>query len=97
MVEVKWLMKFVVDEGVNRMVEEYVVFVFFDNEFIDEEKVIVVEFLEVEVEEGMSYFVNYVLVVFYINGEFVEKDMVKVKFLLVFLVLGKYVNLVELF
>ena len=96
MAEAKRLMKFAADEGVNRTAEEYAVLVFSDNESTDEEKATAVEFLEAEVEEGMSYLANYVLAVLYINGEFVEKDMVKAKSLLAFPASGKYANSVEL-
>ncbi|OES33388.1 sel1 repeat family protein [Alteromonas macleodii] len=96
MAEAKRLMKFAADEGVNRTAEEYAVLVFSDNESTNEEKATAVEFLEAEVEEGMSYLANYVLAVLYINGEFVEKDMVKAKSLLAFPASGKYANSVEL-
>ena len=96
MAEAKRLMKFAADEGVNRTAEEYAVLVFSDNESTDEEKATAVEFLEAEVEEGMSYLANYVLAVLYINGEFVEKDIVKAKSLLAFPASGKYANSVEL-
>ncbi len=78
--------------GVDKAAEEYAVLVFSDPTANDEDHAQATEFLQEEVDKGMSYLANYTLAYLYMTGEYLPQDLDKARELLVFPANGNFAN-----